>query len=71
MTNEEARGKWCPWSRTELGQTGVVINRFGYDQDVPEAVLRQVSCIGSGCMAWRSSLVNPGDGYCGLAGAMR
>jgi hypothetical protein len=68
VTELEAKRRWCPWSRVEVGETGVVVNRFAVDMDVGELLFGATLCIGSGCMAWRTNVVNESDGYCGLGG---
>lgn len=80
MKEEEARKKWCPFSRvakavgsTSTGQTvpsgQTAMNRLDPSAPgrpiLPDAAL----CIGSLCMAWRLEMVQEyGAGYCGLAG---
>lgn len=69
MTEDEAKKKWCPFSRIllENGTVGAAVNRY---EGVPEAA----RCLGSACMAWRWSRQRPintdqlSSGYCGLAG---
>jgi hypothetical protein len=64
VTEEEAKGKWCPHVRIMMGgaANSVAVNRGS-------SVVR---CIGSECMAWRwvkgSEKASVGRGYCGLAG---
>jgi hypothetical protein len=51
MTEDEAKTKWCPFTRSNVG--GDAGNRpmtFGNGGLNPER-----SCIGSACMAWRST----------------
>lgn len=75
MTEEEAKTKWCPFSR--FYSTTGAFNRSG------DGIDRASKCIGSGCMAWRwikdpvTDLFTHGKelpdykgehGYCGLAG---
>lgn len=74
MTEDEARQKWCPFTRV-ASAIGGSYNRD--TQGVPPIVDR---CIASECMAWRSyeayvsNETNPVQrdlttiGYCGLAG---
>lgn len=74
MTEEEAKGKWCPFVR---------MRPDGYAADM-KAWPPEVNCIGSACMMWRWS-ASPADveirnrvaypaspvkatGHCGLAG---
>lgn len=79
VTQEEAKAKWCPFSRswTEQGSA----NR-DHNGDLRGAD----KCLASGCMAWRGGPVinrvywkdgeqfvepqTPDKGYCGLAGAV-
>lgn len=69
MTEEDAKTKWCPFSRylaaRKVGEMAAhlpaAVNRGHYG--APEV---GTMCIGSACMAWRSHLA--GLGYCGLAG---
>jgi hypothetical protein len=68
VIESEAKTRWCPWSRVEVGETGVVVNRFAMDADVAKPLFNATLCIGSGCMAWRENVVNPYDGYCGNGG---
>lgn len=79
MTEEEAKTKWCPFTRNG-NEPGC--NRSGLANDFPVEV-----CIGSKCMAWRKTgIIGIGpngertdrdldgrtrwmdDGYCGAAG---
>jgi hypothetical protein len=50
MTEDEAKTKWCPNVRVNVGthQTG---NRLGA---MANGVDSRLACIGSACMAWRS-----------------
>lgn len=77
MTEDEAKTKWCPFSREHGG-----VNRLG-------GPFPGTECLGSACMAWRKTgekfrdahtgrlhdrdMTGHGhwiqDGYCGLAGA--
>jgi hypothetical protein len=81
MTEAEAKTKWCPESRYELGD--VSVNRW--KQPLPEYEPNALNpvpcrCIASACMAWRWSEWEQNDnpsiherskgikGYCGLSG---
>ena len=57
MTEDEAKTKWCPFSRTMYADnlnTGTfyaaTVNRLSGGFDNPD-----LRCIGSECMAWRST----------------
>lgn len=77
FTEEQAKTKWCPYSRVMV------------DQDVEVSVNRSVRggepdpdcmCVATGCMAWRwvvdasGKLVEAPDGalqgYCGMGGSL-
>ena len=82
MTEDEAKGKWCPFARVASAPGGslatfATVNRGGAGSR------DEVSCLGSACMAWRNEfgikvdeetgliwadLKPTGRGYCGLAG---
>ncbi len=83
MREEEAKEKWCPFSR-QLGtltsiSDGEIVSmgtqNRGHQMGGP---LQNCMCIGSACMAWRwegaegGRMLNPTNkdhpGYCGLAG---
>lgn len=56
MTEDEAKTKWCPFSRTGLhaGAGGVSVNRsVGDGTDGPFDVIKVTRCFASACMAWR------------------
>jgi hypothetical protein len=73
MTEDDAKKKWCPMVRYQLG--GIPLNRDAcYDR-------QGTHCIASDCMMWRWAsshaqgpfdvMLAPGEtdnGYCGLAG---
>lgn len=70
MTEQEAKGKWCPYANS----SAVPAERLPPgSNDVTQAHAR---CIGSACMAWRWSYTpeeaagnrNGPQGFCGLAG---
>ena len=75
MTEEEAKTKWCPFSRSGIVGDGVANRPQNFTNG---AVDDDRSCIGSACMAWRwgahdlkikgGRLVSTDDSYCGLAG---
>lgn len=57
-TENEAKTKWCPFSRTGIyaGDGAVAVNRHCSDdmKDVRDRLLSEnTRCLGSGCMAWR------------------
>jgi len=66
MRTEEARTKWCPFSRVALSE-GMAANRTasmgkgGY-ADIEE----ETRCIANDCMAWQWYSMSPPDGDCGL-----
>lgn len=74
LTEDEARGKWCPAARN-YGHEAGPFNRGAQGQADGSS-----PCIGSGCMAWRwaeTHVGKPGEelrlthdeyGFCGLAG---
>lgn len=52
-TEEEAKTKWCPWVRFEIGPEnciwqGVAYTNRGQELNPPDTV----NCIGSHCMMW-------------------
>lgn len=64
MSEDEARTRWCPFSR--------VVKMQG-DHPTDAEAYGQTRCIASNCMAWRWEAVgvlspNNASGYCGLAG---
>lgn len=67
MTEDEARKKWCPMSRTQFPPHASTGNR-----NFDGTLTKTDNCVGSACMMWR--LVpriytqDPQHGYCGLAG---
>jgi hypothetical protein len=80
MTEQEAKEKWCPMIRFQIGPDnaawqGVAYTNRGEEMRPPESV----RCIASECMMWRWSIVGatvngvyddnyPVEGYCGLGG---
>ena len=68
MTEDEARGKWCPFTR----YIGSHYGRLAQPQ------VDQTVCLASDCMEWRWSHAEKGmmrgndleytQGYCGLGG---
>lgn len=70
MTEDEAKKKWCPFSRTGIyvGTGGIAVNRHVADEPGGrEGAFDETRCLGSGCMAWRLRMGNEHYGYCGLA----
>lgn len=57
MTEEEARTKWCPFSRYAWNG-GVTSNRGSANDQHPDFVYA-TRCLGSACMLWRSVAHNP------------
>lgn len=81
VTEEEAKKKWCPFSRAVRSSQGAMA---GVNRDGPRADPRAV-CLASECMAWRrfpqgenySENLSTGErtylepvGFCGLAGKL-
>ena len=82
MTEDEAKTKWCPFTRVANG--GVATNRDfdnGGDLDAWPQFKLATACVGSACMAWvqtdnEAPPSKPGDpepvyksaGRCGLVG---
>ena len=74
MTEDEARGKWCPMTRGVVkADFAAAVNASGED--------RLGFCIASDCMMWRirevdvqdqlaGTMKKVEDGYCGLAGKL-
>lgn len=73
MTEDQAKGCWCPFSRVYL--SGAAVNR----DETGGVKTSRVHCIASACMAWRWLMgvsenerlaLHGGErrGYCGLAG---
>jgi hypothetical protein len=55
MTEDEAKTKWCPFTRVGMNG-GVAMNRDfdeGGSLDAWPLFKAATACIGSGCMAWR------------------
>lgn len=81
MTEDEAKTKWCPFVRYNytLHSSNASANRWKQSEprDEPHA-LNPVPCrcIGSACMAWRTSSFGETKqnrttiGFCGLAGEL-
>ena len=72
LTENEARGKWCPFGRELRVYESEIVNLAAVtavNRDYGEA---SCPCLASGCMAWRwsnhSRLDGTATGYCGLAG---
>lgn len=87
MTEEEAKTKWCPFSRVvgrevDSNELSSASNRYAMTDYFPLGS----HCIGSSCMAWRWVYSDPNEaktkggillphsqwpGFCGLAGNPR
>lgn len=82
MTEEEAKGKWCPAVRNFMfnrslafveTNRGTEVNDKNKG-DLPDSIGWAYTCLGSGCMAWRWNQdpngmpLHSSGGYCGLAG---
>lgn len=74
MTEEEAKTKWCPFSRVSPWPANGSYNRITNKEGAA-----YTNCIASSCMVWRthnyildtagySQPNTKGLGYCGLAG---
>ena len=78
MTEDEAKTKWCPFSRVavDVVDPSRISPAPGHNRvqkmdgdvitrwGVPDGSL----CVAGRCMAWRTH--RPGRGYCGLAGVI-
>ena len=69
MTEKEAKKKWCPMIRFQIGLDnaawqGVAYTNRGEEMRPPESV----RCITSECMMWRWYTLDKEEGYCGLGG---
>lgn len=77
MTEEEAKQKWCPFVRINMpGSSQQGFNRTVRERD-NSLLPPGAKCIGSACMAWRTSAISykngeidysKSHGHCGLAG---
>lgn len=64
-TEEEAKKKWCPFSRLTTGVDHRPAGNRPFDEHPAMA------CLGSSCMAWRWGAENAEwvrNGFCGMAG---
>jgi hypothetical protein len=66
MSEQEAKSKWCPFSR--VNWNGVSVNRIPHDIAREASIRHQTHCIADQCMAWRRSMGEKDSGFCGLAG---
>lgn len=64
MTEQEAKRRWCPFSRVNSGETSY--NRYN-EIDPKFSGPIGTACLASGCMAWRWHSFERRDGFCGLA----
>lgn len=82
MTEEEAKGRWCPFAQVIHGSIGQDGSRHENGQTAYNRIVdgsaysfsKAGGCIASACMAWRWTTKHSIDGaigYCGLAGAPR
>lgn len=83
MTEDEAKTKWCPFTRllthvsAQDGQGRYYEGGYSYNRSPDDGegyTPPSTFCIASACMAWREVCPRPSDrtktqGYCGLAGA--
>jgi hypothetical protein len=65
VTEVEARGLWCPWSRVRFGN--VAVNRNN-QETTDRPFVGNARCLASRCMAWRWVGDRGEEGYCGAAG---
>lgn len=75
LTEEEARGKWCPFVRTGNGNNRVSAPPIKAGAPLADEAVGP--CIASACMAWRwierrnpqmhEVVLTSTHGYCGLA----
>lgn len=57
MTEEEARTKWCPFSRPELPRAddcGYQAGNRAFVEPGGDQTTERTRCLGSACMAWRA-----------------
>jgi hypothetical protein len=67
LTEEEARGKWCPFSRKAYKfSQGFESGPFSGACSFNRGNRQNCDCIASSCTSWR--LWDSLRGYCGLAG---
>lgn len=74
MTDEDAKTKWCPFSR--VSTNGVVVNRDNPNDGLMTTAEDACRCIASACMMWVSQTEymngryrSTGRGDCGLKDA--
>lgn len=83
MTEDEAKTKWCAFSRFAF-PNGATANREGEMDEMHPYMHKATRCVGSSCMMWRETDNEPvpkcqpagsqepvtyhAAGYCGLAG---
>jgi len=69
MTQDEAKKRWCPFTRVALRQ-GLSANRTASKGGYAD-IADETRCVASGCMAWQWTGHNApngeSEGYCGLA----
>jgi hypothetical protein len=85
MTEQEAKQRWCPFSRTHVANEHGIVSVNVWPRDTADGrdrdYLGECRCIGSACMAWRSTparrgrmsaieeeIEMPAQSWCGLAG---
>jgi hypothetical protein len=72
MSPDEAKKKWCPWSRTlSMQDEGPAINRPGPTMSSQQTanVIVATRCLADGCMLWTTSTMTEWDGWCSLSSA--
>lgn len=74
-TEEEAKGKWCPFVRLTTNECEPAHNTYYGSNGFTVRADKNFTCIASGCMAWRWGVIEGMTqniqsikGYCGLAG---
>lgn len=68
ITEEEAKTRWCPYSRVLIENQGDGSYDAGNRWQIEGPPPINSKCLGSICMAWRFEQEGSTHGYCGLAG---
>ena len=64
MKEDDARTKWCPHARNQVGGIGEAVN-----MKVDDRFSIRIKCIASNCMMWKENEIEGApidDGHCGL-----